>query len=59
MKFDPTINFGTVIELAMFLVALVGGAIKIGRLEAKMDLMFTWFQDVVIHSPGKKKNFGD
>ena len=52
MKFNPEINLGTLLELAVFMIAVVGGVMKFGRLEAKLNIMFDWFQTAVIHRNG-------
>lgn len=49
MKFNPEINLGTLIEIATFLLVVLGAVRKIGALETKLDLMYGWFQRNVIN----------
>ena len=48
MHFDPTFSLGTIIELLSLMFIVVGGAIKVGKIETKVDLMFTWFQHFLL-----------
>lgn len=51
MKFNPEINLGTVIEVLVFALAVVGGIMKFSALETKLNIMFDWFQRSVIGVP--------
>lgn len=54
MKFDWTINIGTVLTV---LVALAIGYMnlvrRIDRIEANLDLVFTWFEKNIIGGGGE------
>lgn len=50
MSFKPEITLGTVIELAVFLFAVLGAVRKFGVLEAKLNIMYGWFEASVMHT---------
>ena len=54
MKFDPTINLGHIITLVGLMIAGLLGYMnlvrRIDRIEANLDLVFTWFEENVIGS---------
>lgn len=56
MKFDFTINVGEVLTAAGLLLGFYAahsqGIRKMQELETKLDLMYAWFQEVVIRRNG-------
>lgn len=48
MKFNPELNLGTIIEVLVFLAAVLGAMRKLGALEAKLDIMYDWFTATVL-----------
>ena len=50
MSFKPEITLGTVIELLVFLFAVLGAVRRFGVLEAKLNIMYGWFEQSVMHS---------
>jgi hypothetical protein len=54
VKFDPTINLGHLITLGGLMIAGLLGYMnlvrRIDRIEANLDLVFTWFEENVIGS---------
>ena len=61
MKYNPEINLGTLIEIFMFAVVILGAAKKLGSLETKVNTMYEWFQSDVIHRqpPKSRTAHGD
>lgn len=49
MHFNPEINLGTVIETCTFVLLAIGAARKLGVLESKLNIMFSWFQTEIIN----------
>ena len=47
MVFNSTISWDGLIALAALVVTVVGGLIKIGRIEEKVNIMYTWFQECI------------
>lgn len=61
MGFNPTISWDGIIALCAFVFAVVGVLIRMGRIEEKVNIMFSWFQEVIKPSTGHdrtKKFFG-
>lgn len=52
MKFNPEINLGALIEIALLLITVAGVFTRFGRLEAKLNIMFDWFQSAIIRNDG-------
>ena len=48
MTFKGEISLGTIIELAMLGATVLGVMRKTGQMEAKLNIMFEWFQRYVI-----------
>ena len=48
MHFNPEISLGALLELGVLVFACAGALIKLGKLEAKLNIMFDWFQRSVI-----------
>lgn len=51
--FRPEITLGTIIEICVFIMAVAGGIRKFGQLEAKLNIMYTWFETVVLRHGGE------
>lgn len=49
MHFSPEINLGTIISTLVFLGAVFGGIRKFGALEAKLNIMYAWFERRVMN----------
>lgn len=58
MRFDPTISLGNVIQGGLLIVAIIGGVIRFGRLEQKMDTVWNWFEGKVIGADVPPKRQG-
>jgi len=43
MKFNPEINLGTVIEIAVFVLTVLGAARKFGELETKVNMLYDYW----------------
>lgn len=52
MHFNPEINLGTIVEMATLVIIVAGGMMRLGRLEAKLNIMFEWFQSAIIRRGG-------
>jgi hypothetical protein len=48
MKFNPEINLGTVVEICVFVLAVMGAMRKVGTMEAKLNIMYAWFTSNII-----------
>ena len=57
--FKPEITLGTLIELLAFIVAVLGGIRKFGVLEAKLNIMYKWFEDSVLHNAPRRHSRDD
>lgn len=49
MHFNPEINLGTIIEILVFLGAIYGAIRKVTVLETKLNIMYGWFEETVMH----------
>jgi high-affinity nickel permease len=63
MKFNPEINFGTIVEISVFIIALIGGIRKFGILEQKLNIMYSWWERTILGQessdhPDTQKFFG-
>ena len=50
MKFNPEINLGTIIEICVFILAVIGAIRKVSQIEFKVNMMYDWFMRDVIHA---------
>lgn len=50
MTYKPDISLGTIIEIIVFILAVAGAVRRLGVLEAKLNIMYGWFESSVIHS---------
>lgn len=48
MTFKPEITLGQVVELVVFVVAVVGTVRKFGAMEQKLNTMYAWFVHSVL-----------
>lgn len=48
MKFTGEISLGALIQIIMFLGSIVAVALKIGRIEQRVDMMWRWFEKHVL-----------
>ncbi len=48
MTFTTDVNLGTVIEIGVLAAAIFGGLRKVGQLEAKLNIMYRWFEGEVL-----------
>lgn len=48
MKFTGEVSLGALIQILMFLAAIVGISLKIGRIEQRVDMMWRWFERHVL-----------
>ena len=49
MTFKAEITLGQVVELVVFIVAIVGTVRKLGALEQKLNTMYDWFLHAVVY----------
>ena len=49
MKFNPEINLGTIVEILVFLLAVMGAMRKVGVIEAKLNIMYSWFTSNIVN----------
>lgn len=56
MHYNPEISLGAIVEIAMFVVAICGLVIKLGKIEQKVDTVYDWFKSTVFVN---HKNSGD
>lgn len=50
MRFDPTISLGNLIQGGLFIAACIGGIIKFGKLEQRVETMHKWFEHNIINA---------
>lgn len=48
MHWNPEITLGSVLETLSILIALAAAFVKFGKLEQKVNIMYKWFEDVVL-----------
>lgn len=48
MKFTAEVSLGALIQIIMFLGAIVAVALKLGRIEQRVDMMWSWFEKHVL-----------
>lgn len=48
MKFTGEVSLGALIQIIMFLAAIVGVSLKMGKIEQKVDMMWRWFENHVL-----------
>lgn len=48
LKFNPEINLGTIVEVTLLAITACGALVKFGKLEAKLNIMFDWFNRSII-----------
>lgn len=49
MTFKAEITLGQVVELVVFIAAVVGTSRKFGAMEQKLNTMYDWFRTSVLH----------
>ena len=49
MTFKPEITLGQMVQVVVFLVGLIAAVRKFGKMEQKLDTMYTWFVHTVLH----------
>jgi len=49
VTFKPEITLGQVVELVVFVVAVVGAVRKLGVMEQKLDILYDWFEHAILH----------
>lgn len=49
MTFKAEITLGQVVELVVFIIAIVGTVRKLGALEQKLNTMYDWFLHAVVY----------
>jgi|HubBroStandDraft_1064217.scaffolds.fasta_scaffold34402_3 hypothetical protein len=54
MHFNPEINLGTIIEICTFFFTVlafgIGAIRKFDKIEAKLNIMYGWFEESVLHA---------
>jgi hypothetical protein len=58
VRFNPEINLGTIVEIAVFVLAVFGAIRKLGVLEAKLNIMYGWFEKSVMNRSNDERFFG-
>jgi hypothetical protein len=49
VTFKAEITLGQVVELVVFIIAIVGTVRKLGALEQKLNTMYDWFLHAVVY----------
>jgi hypothetical protein len=53
MHINPEITAGQLIETFTIVLAVLGAARKVGQIETKLNIMYAWFEQVVLRDRRK------
>lgn len=49
MTFKAEITLGQIVEVAVFIVGIIGFARKVGALEQKLNIIYGWWENSVLY----------
>ena len=50
LHWNPEVTLGGLVEIVLLVLTIIGAAVKFGRLETKLNIMYGWFERVVLHT---------
>jgi hypothetical protein len=56
VHWSPEISLGTVIQIGTIILLALGAARKFGAIEAKLNIMYSWFSSNVINQHRSKES---